>query len=225
MDDAEPRRRRAGSAYVVAPESGHGPGVLVLHAWWGLTPFMRRLCDRLADQGFVALAPDLHQGRTADTPDEAEALLASVDVNQAADLVLSSAATLRDLPITDDGRIGVIGFSMGASWGLWLSARVPEVVAAAVAFYGTQNVDFEPAEAAFQGHFAEHDELVTDDELAEMEAHLRLVGKDVEFHRYAGTGHWFFEEDRPAAFDPGAAEQAWARTVAFLHRHLDPSPA
>src|SRR5574338_462275 len=65
----------AGSGYVVAPDSGSGPGVLVLHAWWGLTPFFRTICDRLADEGFVALAPDLHgDDRTADTPDEAEAL-------------------------------------------------------------------------------------------------------------------------------------------------------
>ncbi|HSL59258.1 MAG TPA: dienelactone hydrolase family protein [Acidimicrobiales bacterium] len=225
MAEHEPARRRAGTAYVVAPESGHGPGVLVLHAWWGLNAFMRQVCDRLADQGFVALAPDLHGGRTAELPDDAEELLASIDVNAAAGLVRSSAATLRDLPITDEGPIGVVGFSMGASWGLWLAARAPEEVAATVVFYGAQDVDFEPAEAAFLGHFAEHDEFVSDDDLVEMEAHLRLLGKDVEFHRYPGTGHWFFEEDRPAAYHPAAADEAWARTVDFLHDHLDgPAP-
>jgi dienelactone hydrolase len=52
-------RRSAGSGYVTVPDSGEGPGVLVLHAWWGLTPFFRRVCDRLAEAGFVALAPDL----------------------------------------------------------------------------------------------------------------------------------------------------------------------
>jgi dienelactone hydrolase len=51
------RRRQAGTAYLVAPEAGSGPGVLVLHSWWGLTPFFRNVCDRLADAGFVALAP------------------------------------------------------------------------------------------------------------------------------------------------------------------------
>ena len=64
----------AGSGYVVAPDSGTGPGVLVLHAWWGLTPFFRSICDRLADEGFVALAPDLHgDDRTASGRREATA--------------------------------------------------------------------------------------------------------------------------------------------------------
>ncbi|CAN5641070.1 dienelactone hydrolase family protein [soil metagenome] len=211
---------RAGTAYLVVPEAGQGPGVLVLHAWWGLTPFFREVCDRLAAAGFTALAPDLHLGATADTPDEAEALLASTDPNRVADLVLSSAATLRHAPTTPNGPIGVLGFSMGASWGLWLAARAPEQVDAAAVFYGTQSVDFGDARAAILGHFAEHDEFVSDDDLVEMEAHLRLLDKDVEFHRYPGTGHWFFEHDRPAAYSPAAAAQAWERTLSFFRHRL-----
>jgi carboxymethylenebutenolidase len=220
MPENAPRRRHAGSAYVVAPPSGQGPALLVLHAWWGLTPFIRQWCDRLADEGFAVIAPDLYAGESADRPDEAEQLLAEMDVNRAADLVLSTTAAVRDLPIADGGPIGVVGFSMGASWGLWLAARAPEHVAATVAYYGTQGIELDEATGAFLGHFAEHDELVSDDEVVELEAHLRLLGKDVEFHRYAGTGHWFAESDRPAAFDPGAAQLAWERTVAFLHEHL-----
>jgi carboxymethylenebutenolidase len=218
--DPEPRHRKHSTAYVVAPPSGHGPGVLVLHGWWGMTPFIRQLCDRLADQGFTVLAPDLFDGQTADAPDEAEALLASLDVDRAIEQLLATSATLRDLPITDDRPIGVVGLSMGASLGLWLATRAPDQVDAAVLYYGTQDIDFEPTRAAILGHFAEHDELVSDDDVALMEAHLRLLGKEVEFHRYADTGHWFIESDRPAAYDPGAAQIAWQRTVAFLQRHL-----
>jgi carboxymethylenebutenolidase len=192
----------------------------VLHGWWGMTPFVRQLCDRLADEGFAVLAPDLFDGQVATGPDEAEALLASIDVDRVTELIMATSATLRDLPITDDRAIGVLGMSMGASLALWLATRAPEQIGAAVAYYGTQDIDFEPATAAFLGHFAERDELVSDDEVVEMEAHLRLLGKDVEFHRYAGTGHWFIESDRPAAFDSAAAEIAWQRTVTFLRRHL-----
>lgn len=212
--------RRHSTAYVVAPESGSGPGVLVLHGWWGLNPFVRRLCDRLADAGFAVLAPDLFEGRTAEAPDEAETLLADMDVDRAVEALMATSSTLRDLPITEDRPIGVVGISMGASLALWLATRAPERVAAAVAYYGTQDIDFEPAQAAILGHFAEHDELVSDDDVVEMEAHLRLLGKEVQFHRYPGTGHWFIEEDRPAAYDPGAASIAWERTVHFLHHHL-----
>jgi carboxymethylenebutenolidase len=219
VSEPSPHRRNS-TAYVVAPPEGHGPGVLVLHGWWGMTPFVRQLCDRLADEGFAVLAPDLFDGQTADGPDQAEALLAELDVDRAVDLIMATSSTLRDLPITDDRPIGVVGMSMGASLALWLATRAPEQVSAAVAYYGTQDVDFEPTQAAILGHFAERDELVTDDAVVEMEAHLRLLGKDVEFHRYAGTGHWFIEEDRPAAYDASAAALAWERTVTFLRRHL-----
>lgn len=213
----------AGSAYVVAPDSGTGPGVLVLHSWWGLTPFFRDVCDRLADAGFVALAPDLHgDGRTAETPDEAEALLASTDTNRTAQLVVSSLSALRRMPATPSGRVGIVGYSMGASWAYWAATRFPDDVAAATAFYGTQDIDFAGAQAAFQGHFADHDEFTTDDDVNYLEAQLRLCGHEVDFHRYPGTGHWFAETDRVAAHVPDAADRAWDRTVEFLHRHLDP---
>lgn len=219
-------RRSAGTGYVVVPDAGTGPGVLVLHGWWGLTPFFRRVCDRLADEGFVALAPDLHgEGRTADTPDEAEALLASTDPNRTAHLALSSLAALRGMPATTARPVGLLGFSMGASWAMWLSARMASEVDAVAIFYGTQDIDFIDSRSAYLGHFAEHDELVDDNDRAEMEAHLKLLGRPVEFHDYPGTGHWFFEDDRPAAHVPAAAELACDRTVTFLHQRLDPSGA
>ena len=219
-----PERRHAGTAYVVAPESGSGPGVLVLHAWWGLTPFFRSVCDRLADAGFVALAPDLFAGETAETPDAARALLAGADASAMVALVESSLQVLRGLPATPQGPVGVVGFSMGASLALRAAARTPDLMAAVVAFYGTTDVDFAPVTAAVQGHFAEFDEFEPEDDVNEMEAHLRLVGVDVEVHRYPGAAHWFFEEDRAVAHSPADAAQAWDRTVAFLHRHLDPPP-
>ena len=212
----------AGQAYVVAPDSGSGPGILVLHAWWGLTPFFHSVCDKLADAGFVALAPDLHgDGRTADTPDEAEALLASTDPNRTASLVVSSMSALRSMPATPDGPIGILGYSMGASWAFWAATRFPDDIAAVTAYYGSQDIDFSPAKAAFQGHFAEIDEFESEDDVNYLEAQLKLCGHEVEFHRYPGTGHWFAEADRAAAHVPDADERAWARTVEFLHRRLD----
>ncbi|HET6948760.1 MAG TPA: dienelactone hydrolase family protein [Acidimicrobiales bacterium] len=216
--------RHAGTGYLTLPDSGEGPGVLVLHAWWGLTPFFKTVCDRLAEQGFVVLAPDLFGGRTADDPGAAEALLAGADMDATVDLVRSSALTLRGFPATPDAPVGVVGFSMGASWAFWLASRVPDVVGATVAFYGTQSVDMAPATSAFLGHFAEVDRFVDDDERTLLEADLHVLDKDVTFHHYPGTGHWFFEEDRPA-YDAAAASLAWERTLSFLHHHLDRPPA
>jgi carboxymethylenebutenolidase len=213
--------RSAGPGYLVLPEGyASGPGVLVLHAWWGLTPFFKQTCDRLADEGFVVLAPDLYGGRTADDPDEARAMLAEADMNAAVHLVRASLFALRSLPATPDAPVGVVGFSMGASWALWLASRIPDHVGATVVFYGSQIIDMAPASSPFLGHFAESDELVGDDELTLLEAELRLLDKDVTFHRYPDTEHWFFESDRPA-YHPPAARLAWERTVSFLHQHLD----
>ena len=196
----------------------------MLHSWWGLTPFFKQLCDRLAEAGYVALAPDLLGGVLPETPDAAEAELAALDINRAAALVLSSARALRAVTDIPTAPIGVIGFSSGASWGLWLAARSPQEVSATVAFYGTQSVDFIEAESAFQGHFAEFDALVEEDEIVELEAHLRLAGRPVEFYRYPGTAHWFFEEDRGLAYDAAASEQAWQRTLRFLDDHIQGEP-
>jgi carboxymethylenebutenolidase len=216
MSDGE-RPESAGTAYLVRPESGTGPGVLVLHAWWGLTPFFKGLCDRLADEGFVALAPDLLQGRRPETAAEAEVELAEVDPNESAALILSSIVALRSQTDDPEGPVAVVGFSMGASWALWLGTRQPDSVRAVVVYYGSQDIDFEDLQAPVLGHFADTDEFVSDDELRYLEAQLRLLDKDVEFVRYPGTGHWFAEADREA-YDEDAADAAWKRTVEFLRR-------
>lgn len=211
----------AGSGYLVGPTGGHrGPGVLVLHSWWGLTSFFKGTCNRLADEGFTVLAPDLLTGQQPSTPDAAEAALAAADVDRTAGLVISSTRALRAASADAEAPIGVVGFSMGASWALWLSARASTEVAATVAFYGAQSIDFAEARSAYLGHFAEFDGLVTEDETAELEAHLKLVGREATFHRYPGTSHWFFEADRGPAYSSETAELAWQRTVAFLHEHL-----
>jgi carboxymethylenebutenolidase len=212
-------RERAGTGYLVAPESGSGPGVLVLHAWWGLNDFFREVCDRLAAEGFVALAPDLLDGQTATTVEEAEELLGHRNPDEIAHVTRSSLHALRGMPITPDRPVGVIGFSMGASMALWLSAREADDIAATVAFYGAQDIDFAHATSAYLGHFAEDDPYVDEDELSLLEAELHLDELDVTFHRYPGTRHWFFEEDRPE-HDATAAALAWDRTLTFLRQHL-----
>ena len=211
--------QRAGTGYLALPEGREGPGVLVLHAWWGLTDHVRDVCDQLAAEGFVALAPDLFDGRVATEIDEAQQGLAEVAPDVLAHLTRSSLHTLRTLPHTPDGAVGVVGFSMGASMALWLAARVPHAVAATAVFYGDQEIDMVTATSAFLGHFAEHDDYVDDDTLTLLEAELHLDDLEVEFHRYPGTRHWFAEPDRPE-HDPEAAALAWQRTVHFLHEKL-----
>ncbi|MEM9566376.1 MAG: dienelactone hydrolase family protein [Actinomycetota bacterium] len=206
--------RKAGEAFLVDPKGGPGPGVLVLHSWWGLTPWVRDFCRRLADVGFTALAPDLFDGVQPMTEAEGEAVLAGLDPDELSGLVMSSAQTLRAASIDGERPIAVIGFSMGGSLALWLSARLTQEVGSVVVFYGAQSIDFDDATAVYQGHFAEDDHMVSEEDRVVTESFIRLGGRDTDFHLYPGTKHWFFEDGE--RFDPEAAELAWQRTEAFL---------
>jgi carboxymethylenebutenolidase len=175
---------------------------------------VRDFCRRLAGIGFTALAPDLFDGVQPITEAEGEAVLAAADPDELSGLVMSSAQTLRVVSADAEHPIAVVGFSMGASLALWLSARLTKEVGSVVAFYGAQSIDFDDATARYQGHFAENDHIVSEDDRVVTESFIRLGGRPTSFHLYPGTGHWFFEEGEN--YDPAAAELAWDRTEAFL---------
>ena len=206
--------------FLAVPPAGQGPAVLVLHAWWGLNDTIRAICQRLADAGFVAFAPDLYHGQVADTIPEAQALANTLDDQQAQADVAASAEFLGQGSGADGGGLAVIGFSLGAYFALEFSAAAPELVRAVVVFYGTGPDEFSGAQAAYLGHFAEHDEFEPLDNVAELESILQRAGRPVTFYRYPGVGHWFFEPDRPDAYDAASAELAWERTLDFLQRNV-----
>lgn len=206
---------KTANAYLAVPENG-GPGVLVLHAWWGLKPFFKEVCDQLAEQGFTAFAPDMYQGRIANTVDEAKALLEQRDSELMGETVKAAKEYLVSL---NPGKpVGVLGFSMGASWALIVAANEPDV-AAAVLFYGSGGVDFTPVKAKVLGHYVEEDEWEPLDEVKAMEKDMRAAGVDATLHFYPKVGHWFVEQDRPE-YDPESAKLAWDRTFDFLNKNL-----
>lgn len=210
---------RQATGYLAVPVAGKGPGVIVLHAWWGLTPFFMGMCDRLAEQGFVAFAPDQHEGRTAATIDEAKALMESQDQQRTGDVAIAATKLLAEHSAVQGADLGVIGFSMGAAWAIVLSTYAPEHIAGVVLFYGSYAIDFTPARAVFQGHFAVADEWESEEDVRRMESAMREAGREVTLYRYPGTGHWFFEQDR-TAYDDNAARLAWERTLTFLREHI-----
>jgi len=205
--------------------------VLVLHAWWGLNDTIKTFCTRLSQAGFVTFAPDLYHGKVAATVTDAESLGKALDarhMDAKADIAQAATFVAQRASRADRG-LAVIGFSLGAYYALDLSASHPEYVRAVVLFYGTGDADFRRAKAAYLGHFAERDPFEPQSNVDALEAALARSGHAVTFHRYAGTGHWFFEPDRTDAYDPAAARLAWDRTVGFLKRcafepHESPAP-
>jgi len=206
--------------YMAVPATGRGPGIIVIHAWWGLTEFFKQICDRLAGEGFLAYAPDLYSGATAKTIEQAESLSSKLDRKAADRKVVEAVDYLRSDPRLSGDRIGVIGFSLGALFALTLACNRPDTVSAVVLFYGTGTGEFDKAKAAFMGHFADNDSYEPTEEVSSLEESLVAAGREVTFYTYAGKKHWFFEENVPTAYDSDAAKLAWERTVAFLRTQL-----
>lgn len=194
--------------------------MLVIHAWWGLNSFFRGFCDRLAAAGFVALAPDLFDGQIADTIADARRLRASSRKEPTYQTLIGALAELRSHDAVTGTGLGVVGFSMGGHWALWLSAHSPLPITATVTFYGARGGDYAGSCSAYQGHFAEQDHWVSAAARARLHKCLEAAGCRSELHVYPGTRHWFFEENRRGVYDGRAAALAWKRTRAFLDATL-----
>jgi carboxymethylenebutenolidase len=202
------------AGYLAAPAERDVPGVIVLHAWWGLNQIIRNFCDRLATEGFVAFAPDLYNGKVVKTIDEA-GKLSDIDVEWKQAVVAAAPDVLRARPEVRKEPFSLIGFSMGAAWSLILASERPEDINKVVLFYGSYGVDFSKMRANILGHYASADEFEPLEGIRAMEAEMRTAGLTPTFHVYPDTRHWFFEEDRPE-YDSQAANLAWERTLKFL---------
>lgn len=214
MTDTQP------DGYLAIPPTGKGPGVLVLHAWWGLNDTAKAFCTRLAESGFVVFAPDLYHGKVTDNIADAETLSTALFGNpdRAKTDLADATRFLNERAGRSDHGLAVIGFSLGAYYALGLSAADPEQIHSVVVFYGTGGGDFSASKASYLGHFAENDPYEPPANVEFLERALQQAGRPVTFYRYPGTGHWFFEPDRSDAYNQAAATLAWERTLSFLKR-------
>lgn len=214
-----------GGGYVAVPASGSGPGLVVIQEWWGLVPHILDVCDRFAAQGFVAVAPDLYDGRVTTEPDEAGKLMMTLNLEAAVDGIGAAADHILATGAATSSTVGVVGFCMGGGLAMLAAARRPDVVAACVPFYGVipwpdAEPDWSTVSAPIRGHVAELDGMFGPDKVAELQARLDAAGVDAAFTTHGGTEHAFFNDDRPEVFDPEAAAAAWDATLAFLRTNV-----
>jgi carboxymethylenebutenolidase len=196
----------------------------VIQEWWGLDDHIADITDRLAAEGFVALAPDLYGGKVAHDADEAGEMMSALPADQAArDLGGAVDFLLADESVTSKA-VGAIGFCMGGGFVLQLAAQQGDKVAAAVPFYGVgQGVpdQYTTLTAAVQGHYGEQDDFYPVDSAKAQEKQIRdESGAEVEFFYYP-AGHAFHnDKDKLGTYDAELADKAWSRSIEFLHAKL-----
>jgi len=215
------------SGYLARPSSGRGAGVVVVQEWWGLDDSLKEMADRLAADGFVALAPDLYHGKVAGHTemDKASQLMQSLPPDRAARDMSGAVDFLAGHDAVSGEGIGVVGFCMGGMLSLILAANRGDRIKAAVPFYGFPQGDTEPdwsgLTASVRGHMAENDGFFAPAAARALEAKLKGMGKDVVLTVHPGTGHAFMgPHNALGTLDEAKAAEIWPQVVAFLHEKL-----
>jgi carboxymethylenebutenolidase len=194
------------------------PAVVVLQEYWGLNDHMRAVIQRWTDEGFIALAPDLYQGKVASTASEAKALMASLDWKQALSEIAGAVNYLRGLA-SGNGRVGVTGYCLGGALAFSTACSV-RGLAAVVPYYGVpSSADWNTVDVPILAHFARDDDWASPEAAEEIMKTLRARGQSMELHVYDAK-HAFCNDTRPEVYSPEHATLAWQRTVEFMRAHV-----
>lgn len=211
-----------GKAYLALPpgKTGPMPAVVVIHEWWGLNDHVKHWADRMAADGYAALAVDLYGGAVAKTPDEAMAAMKAVDATKAKAVLAAAHRFLRDDPRIKAPKRGVMGWCFGGAWSLQ-HAIAQSDLDAAVIYYG--RLVEEPKELAkinapLLGVFGDRDRGIPPEAVAKFAAAVKAAGKSIELHQYDAE-HAFANPSNPK-YDPVASADAWGHVRAFFDTHL-----
>jgi carboxymethylenebutenolidase len=216
------------AAHVVLPESGSGPGVLVLMEIFGVGTYIRRACERLADLGYVAMAPDLYRRiepgleieHTEDGIGRAMQTVQRLDGEGAVADAAVALAALRDMPEVT-GPVAAVGFCLGGRLAFGLGAAAdPDAI---VCYYGSGIADSLDAAAAISCpalfHFGGEDPFIPRSD-ADRVAEVVASRPDWEIAIQDDGGHAFDNHEAPMFHRPAAAARAWELTRDFLARQL-----
>lgn len=209
----------AASGELAAPDgTTKSAAIVLIHEYWGVNDHVKSVAARLADAGFLVLAPDLYHGKIAETADEAKKMVSELDRTVSLDEIAGAVAFLTSHP-QSNGKIAVIGFCLGGALALAAACLFPGI-AAVVSFYGIPPAaDYTKVTAPILAHFAKKDGWAKPELAEAIKKQLDGLGKSMELHVY-DADHAFFNDTRPEAYDAAAAKLAWDRTLVFLRKHL-----
>jgi carboxymethylenebutenolidase len=215
-----------GTGYLAEPDEP-GPGVVVLHEWWGLDDSMKRMVDQFAKDGFLAISPDLFHGDTAEQPDEAQQKLMAMNMDEAEKEMRGAVKLLLEHPKCN-GKVGSVGFCMGGGLSVWAAATNPQIGAAVTYYYVMPHgkPDFSKIKGPVLGHFGSDDDFISEEDAKALQRELQDAGVEAAFEFYEGGGHAFANDhNRLGTYHEGHAKQAWDKTVSFLKQHLSKNGA
>jgi carboxymethylenebutenolidase len=211
------------SGYLAAPStSGKKAGVIVIHEWWGLDDWVREQTDRLAQQGYVALAVDLYRGKSTHDPGEAHELMRGLPEDRAMADMKAAFEYLAAREDVDPKHIGVIGWCMGGGYALALAVNEPRLAATAMN-YGrlvTDPASITRIQGQILGNFGEADRGIPAEDVKKFGAELTKYGKLSDIKIYPGAGHAFMNPNNKEGYNAAAAADAQKRIDAFFGRTL-----
>lgn len=210
------------TGYLSTPDDAgdSGPALIVIHEWWGLNDNIRMMADKLAGEGYTALAVDLYKGKVAESPDSAGSYARSVDDDEAVDNLEQAYRYLTEQQ--DAETVGTIGWCFGGAWSLQAALAMPGEIDAAVIYYGrlvTDVGELSNLDMPVLGIFGEEDDGIPPAEVKKFEAALDEAGVQNDIHIYEGADH-AFANPSGTRYNKEAAEDAWQKTVDFLAENL-----
>ena len=196
------------------------PGLIVLQEFWGLNEHIKDVTERLASEGFAALAPDMYDGRVTTDPTEARQWLMALDPAEGLQKMNGAVEHLKSTANVDKEKIGVIGFCMGGFLALNLACHNRDI-RAATPFYGRIPPDsvLENLTAPVLYFFGEQDHHLPAADVDRLEQFIKRTGRSGGVVRYPDADHAFFNDTGPR-YNADAAKKAWPKVLDWFGKYL-----
>lgn len=213
------------TGYLAQPQQQTGPlpALIVIHEWWGLNDNIKAMTDRLAGEGYTALAVDLYGGQVGSDREQAAQLKQAAEGNpQTLEVNLRQAYQYLESQ-QKAPKIASIGWCFGGTMSFKTALLFPQELDANVIYYGsgieTNPALLEPLQMPILGIFGELDKNPPPEKAREFETVLKSLNKSAEIYIYENANH-AFANPSGTRYNAEAAEDAWEKTTAFLERHL-----
>jgi carboxymethylenebutenolidase len=208
------------TAYVALPDESRArnAAVLVIQEWWGVNDHIRDIASRYANEGYIAVAPDLFRGKITRDQKEASKLMSGLAIEDGVETIRSAVEETRRLYNVDN--LGITGFCMGGTFAFRAGCEVDGLKAAAV-FYGDIPEEKVLSRLMIPVLFiaGARDQWINSEKVEALKEAARKYDLPVEVVSY-DADHAFFNNTRPEVYNPEAAADAWRRVLAFFERTL-----